>query len=91
MRVMMMMKKEEEDCLASKTGVLGERTAGFSQALGKTRPLASKMARKREKLYKRGIFANKRARPRLKAPVVPIKDQISWRASQCKGCGLAWV
>ena len=32
----MMMKKKEEDCLASKTGVLGERTAGFSRALGKT-------------------------------------------------------
>ena len=62
MRAMMMIKKnkKEEDCLASKTGVLGELTAGFSRVLGKTRPLASKMARKRRKRCKRGIFANKR-------------------------------
>ena len=86
----MMIKKEkkEEDCLASKTGVLGERTAGFSRALGKTRPLASKMARKRrEKRYKRGIFANKRARPRLKAAVVSKKPRFRGEQANVEGMG----
>ena len=34
--MMIKKNKKEEDCLASKTAVLGERTAGFSRALGKT-------------------------------------------------------
>ena len=59
----MMIKKEkkEEDCLASKSGVLGERTAGFSRALGKTRPLASKMARKRREMVIKGHFCEQKS------------------------------
>ena len=56
---MMMKNKKEEDCLASKTGDLGERTAGFSRALGKTRPLASKMARAEEKEIKGAFLRTK--------------------------------